>query len=178
MVTQVDLEPSVRDELLSRCTGLSGLIEWLDEIDRRPGLDELDHRLRGISINLEALRNCIGSADVDYQRNVIKKSEFCELVANTWKPGQSTPIHDHVGSDCAFLIASGVSTDTIHSLDAQGLAVPTRVRTYQRGEVCAADEPDIHQISNDAEHELINIHIYTPPLYAFNVYEAASGTTA
>jgi len=52
------------------------------------------------------------------------------------------------------------------------------VRTYQRGEVCAADEPDIHQISNDAEHELINIHIYTPPLYAFNVYEAASGTTA
>ncbi|HIC75507.1 MAG TPA: hypothetical protein EYO98_02695 [Candidatus Poseidoniales archaeon] len=77
-----------------------------------------------------------------------------------------------------FLIASGVSTETIHSLDAQGLAVPNRVRTYQRGEVCAADEPDIHQISNDAEHELINIHIYTPPLYAFNVYEAASGTTA
>ena len=102
MVTQVDLEPPVRDELLSRCTGLSGLIEWLDEIDRRPGLDELDHRLRGTSINLEALRNCIGSADVDYQRNFIKKSEFYELVANTWKPGQSTPIHDHVGSDCAF----------------------------------------------------------------------------
>ncbi len=178
MVTQVALEPEVRNELLSECSGLSGLVEWLDSIGRRPGLDELDMHLRSTEVNLAALKRCIGYADDGYQRNVVKNSEFYELVAICWTPGQETPIHDHVGSDCAFLIASGVSTETIHSLDAQGLAVPTMVRTYQRGEVCAADEPDIHQISNDAERELINIHIYTPPLYAFNVYEAASGTTA
>ena len=173
MVTQVDLEPSVRDELLSRCTGLSGLIEWLDEIDRRPGLDELDHRLRGISLNLEALRNCIGSADVDYQRNVIKKSELYELAANTWKPGQSTPIHDHVGSDCAFLIVDGVSTETVYELDEQGRARPTGERTYECGEVCASAEQDIHRVTNREDGALINLHVYTPPLSGFGIYQPA-----
>ncbi len=178
MVVQVALEPDVRDNLLSECPGIAGLVNWLDGIDRRPGLDELDHHLSAASLNLKALRDCIGYADDGYQRNVIKKNEFYELVAICWTPGQDTPIHDHVGSDCAFLIADGVSTETIYELNSEGLAVPTEVRTYQAGEVCAAEEPDIHRVSNDTNGELINVHVYTPPLYAYNIYAPASESTA
>jgi len=173
VVTQVAIDPEVRDNLLSECPGLSGLVEWLDSIDRRPGLDELDGHLTDIEVNLEALRTCIGYADDGYQRNVIKKSEHYELVAICWTPGQQTPIHDHVGSDCAFLIVDGVSTETIYEADEEGLVRPINIRHYQPGEVCAAEEPDIHRVSNNTDSELVNLHIYTPPLHAYNIYAPA-----
>jgi cysteine dioxygenase len=173
VVTQVTIEPDVRDGLLAECSGLSGLIEWLDSIERRPGLAELDHRLGGLEINLAALKECIGYADDGYQRNVIKKSKFYELVAVCWLPGQETPIHDHIGSDCAFLIVDGTSTETIHETNEEGLAYPITVRHYRPGEVCAAEEPDIHRVSNDTDSELVNLHIYTPPLHAYNIYAPA-----
>ena len=178
MVVQVELDSEARNNLLSLCSGLSDLVDWLDTIDRRPGLSELDGHLKGMDINLDVLRDCIGYADDGYQRNVIKKTEFYELVAICWTPGQNTPIHDHVGSDCAFLIADGVSTETIYQLNDEGLAYPVEVRTYQPGEVCAAEEPDIHRVSNDSNSQLINVHVYTPPLHAYNLYESAPESTA
>ena len=178
MVVQVELDPEVRNSLLSECSGLSGLVDWLDTIDRRPGLSELDVQLKNMEVNLDALRECIGYTDNGYQRNVIKRTEFYELVAICWTPGQDTPIHDHVGSDCAFLIADGVSTETIYQLNDEGLAYPVEVRTYQPGEVCAAEEPDIHRVSNDSDSELINVHVYTPPLHAYSLYEPAPEPTA
>ena len=178
MVVQVELDSEARKNLLSECSGLTGLVDWLDTINRRPGLSELDDHLKGMDINLDALRECIGYADDGYQRNVIKKTEFYELVAICWTPGQDTPIHDHVGSDCAFLIADGISTETIYQLNDEGLAYPVEVRTYQPGEVCAAEEPDIHRVSNDSDSQLINVHVYTPPLYAYSLYEPAPEPTA
>ena len=170
VVTQVAIDPEVRDNLLSECSGLTGLVDWLDSIDRRPGLKELDNHLSNLEVNLAALKGCIGYADDGYQRNVIKKSEHYELVAICWTPGQDTPIHDHVGSDCAFLIVDGVSTETIYETDNQGLARPINTRHYQPGEVCAAEEPDIHRVSNDTDSELVNLLFYTQPLPAYKFY--------
>ena len=170
VVTQAPLPHEARTELLSQCQGIRGLVDWLDGINRRPGLDELDSRLSGLEINMDALEQCIGYSNDGYQRNVIKKNEYYELVAICWTPGQDTPIHDHVGSDCAFLIVSGVSTETVYKTNGDGLAAPVSTRRYQPGEVCAADEPDIHRVSNDEDTNLINLHVYTPPLSGFNFY--------
>jgi cysteine dioxygenase len=173
VVEQVALENVVREKLLSECTGLSKLVDWLDTIDRRPGLEELDYKLTSIDVNIPALKQCIGYAEDGYQRNVIKKTEHYELVAICWNPGQLTPIHDHVGSDCAFKIIDGISTETTYELNDEGLAYPVGVRDYLAGEICAADEPDIHRVSNNSDSELINLHVYTPPLHAYNVYKSA-----
>ena len=89
MVTQVAIDPNVRDNLLSECPGLKGLVAWLDSIDRRPGLSELDNHLSNLEVNLPALKGCIGYADDGYQRNVIKKSEHYELVAICWTPDRT-----------------------------------------------------------------------------------------
>ena len=97
MVEQVALNSGTRENLLSECEGLSSLIEWLDTIQRRPGIKELGQKLESIEVNIPALKDCIGYAEDGYQRNVIKRTEFYELVAICWTPGQLTPIHDHVG---------------------------------------------------------------------------------
>ena len=173
MVTQTPLSEDVRADLLSQCDGLRELTMWLDGIDRRPGLDELDSRLSSLDVNIAALEDCIGYSDDGYQRNVIKRTEHYELVAICWKPGQDTPIHDHVGSDCAFLIASGVTTETVYETNGDGLAYPVSDRRYMPGEVCAAAEPDIHRVSNEENSNLINLHVYTPPLSGFQIYSPA-----
>jgi len=174
MVAVVTLSDENRAELIACCKGVADMIDWLDSINDRPGLSELGSRLESMPLNLEALKEQIVYTEDDgYQRNIIKKTEHYEMVAITWRTGQATPIHDHVGSDCAFLIVEGTSTETIYETDENGRAVPSAVRDYAPGEVCAADEPDIHRISNDTEGDLINLHVYTPPLSGFGIYEEA-----
>ena len=121
------------------------------------GLHRLSPRVEGIGFKVDfngnqsrGLKEHIGyTEDNGYQRNIIKKTEHYEIVAITWRAGQDTPIHDHKGSDCAFLIVEGTSTETVYELNEDNLAVPSHVRHYAPGEVCAADEPDIHRISNE-----------------------------
>ena len=158
MVAVVTLSDENRDHLIACCKGVADMIEWLDSLNDRPGLSDLGSRLESMPLNLEALKEHIVYTENDgYQRNIIKKTEHYEMVAITWRTGQATPIHDHKGSDCAFLIVEGTSTETTYETDENGLAVPSAVRDYAPGEVCAADEPDIHRISNDTDLSLIHI---------------------
>ena len=107
MVTVVTLSDENRDHLIACCKGVADMIEWLDLLNDRPGLSDLGSRLESMPLNLEALKEHIVYTENDgYQRNIIKKTEHYEMVAITWRAGQTTPIHDHVGSDCAFLIAA------------------------------------------------------------------------
>jgi cysteine dioxygenase len=173
MVVVVTLDASECEDLTAACTGIGGLVEWLDALEGRPGLAELGERLEEAVLNVDAIDKCVGYADAGYQRNIVKITEHYEMVLVTWKPGQDTPIHDHTGSDCAFNIVAGESTETVYSLDEDGRAVTKEVRIYLPGTVCAADESDIHRVSNDTDVNLINLHVYTPPLTGFGIYDAA-----
>lgn len=170
-VTQTVLNEESLKDLTDCCRNTKELMQWLDSLDRRPGLKELDQRLKAMSVDIEALKRNIFFVENGYQRNVLKKNEHYELVAICWRPDQETPIHDHVGSDCAFLIVEGVSTETIYTADEQNLVQENIKREYQPGEVCAADEQDIHKVSNETGGDLINLHVYTPPLSGFQIYE-------
>ena len=167
------LNQEVVSDLRASDSELDSLIVWLDEQTPRPGLENLGERLSDLSIDVGELRSKIASNQNEYCRNILARTDAYELIAILWTPGQDTPIHDHRGSDCAFVILDGLSTETIYELDQSGRALPVSRRIYQPGEVCAADEPDIHRISNDTDSELLNLHVYTPPLGGFRVYDAA-----
>ena len=135
MVSVETLGDEGREDLISCCKGIADMVAWLDSLDGRPGLEELGNHLHSLPINLDALKKHISYTDDDgYQRNIIKKTEHYEMVAITWKAGQDTPIHDHLGSDCAFLIVEGTSTETIYSLNEDGLAVPIFIPLYNKRE--------------------------------------------
>ena len=169
MVNQVELTKTEVLELVTNSPSLNGFLVWLDGLNQRPTLKILEEKLLDLEINMSTLTKFLGYTDDGYQRNVVKKTEHYELVLICWKPGQKTPIHDHKGSDCAFLILEGVSTESVYKNNEGKLEVSV-IRKYAPGEVCAAEEPDIHMISNDEEINLVNLHLYSPPLKDFTIY--------
>lgn len=169
MVVQTEFTENEKNELLDSNTELNKLINWLDEINSRPSLKVVEEKLLNLRINSTELSKYFNYTDDGYHRNVIKKTDNYELVLICWKAGQKTPIHDHRGSDCAFLILEGVCTETIFEISDGELKEKTE-RRYNPGEVCAADEPDIHRISNNEDGNLVNLHLYSPPLKKYNTY--------
>jgi cysteine dioxygenase len=86
--------------------------------------------------------------------------------------GQRTPIHDHKGSSCGFLVVDGIATETRFERTASGLICPSWTKHHEPGYVCASAEADVHQVANTGPPgaEVVTLHCYTPWLRHFNVY--------
>ena len=81
------------------------------------------------------------------------------IVALTWRPGQQTPIHDHV-TWCVFGVIQGVEYEELFALDDDCL-VPVGTSAAPRGEVSGFAPPgDIHRVRNIGDDTAISIHIY------------------
>ena len=151
---------------------LRDLLEYLDHLGARADLATLARLLRGLEVTRQDLRAACIFADDAYQRNLVRQTDWYELVCLCWKSGQRTPIHDHEGSSCAFLVVEGIATETRFQRTDSGLIVPQWTRHHQPGYVCASHEADIHQVANVQAPgtDLITLHIYSPQLRRFNVY--------
>jgi predicted metal-dependent enzyme (double-stranded beta helix superfamily) len=83
------------------------------------------------------------------------------IVALVWRPGQVTPIHDHV-TWCVFGVIQGVEYEELFSLDEErGCLVPAGSSVNRTGDVSGFAPPgDIHRVRNVADRTSISIHIY------------------
>lgn len=81
------------------------------------------------------------------------------VVGVVWRPGQATPIHDHV-SWCAFGVVRGVEHETIYRLDGGHLVV-AGTATNRAGDVQGFAPPgDIHHMVNTGDQVAISLHVY------------------
>jgi 3-mercaptopropionate dioxygenase len=83
------------------------------------------------------------------------------IVALVWRPGQVTPIHDHV-TWCVFGVIQGMECEEVFELDEQGTSlVEAGYRVNTTGDVSGFAPPgDIHRVRNGGEQTAISIHIY------------------
>jgi 3-mercaptopropionate dioxygenase len=83
------------------------------------------------------------------------------IVALTWRPGQVTPIHDHV-TWCVFGVIQGVEHEELFTLDEDGRQlVAAGESDNPTGEVSGFAPPgDIHRVRNVGSDTAISIHIY------------------
>jgi predicted metal-dependent enzyme (double-stranded beta helix superfamily) len=83
------------------------------------------------------------------------------IVALVWRPGQVTPIHDHV-TWCVFGVIAGVEYEELFTLDEdRGCLVEAGTSTNDTGEVSGFAPPgDIHRVRNVGDGTAISIHIY------------------
>jgi predicted metal-dependent enzyme (double-stranded beta helix superfamily) len=83
------------------------------------------------------------------------------VVALIWRPGQVTPIHDHV-TWCVFGVIQGVEHEELFELDEErGCLVEVGTSTNTVGDVNGFAPPgDIHRVRNVGDDTAISIHVY------------------
>jgi 3-mercaptopropionate dioxygenase len=83
------------------------------------------------------------------------------VVALVWRPGQVTPIHDHV-TWCVFGVVQGIEHEELFRLDEeQDVLVEAGTGTNGAGDVSGFAPPgDIHRVCKAGDETAISIHVY------------------
>ncbi len=159
---------------------LASLLEYLDHLGQTADLDTLRRLLEGLDITRADIEPACIFKEGRYQRNMIRQTDWYELVCLCWASGQRTPIHDHKGSACGFLVVEGIATEMRFEATPSELLIPAWTKHHEPGYVCASAEADIHQVANTmpAGQELVTLHCYTPQLRNFNVYRLDTPTAS
>jgi predicted metal-dependent enzyme (double-stranded beta helix superfamily) len=81
------------------------------------------------------------------------------VVGLVWRPGQITPIHDHV-TWCVFGVLQGVEHEELYVQEGDHLVLAGTTDNHA-GEVSGFAPPgDIHRVHNSGEHTAISLHVY------------------
>lgn len=146
------------------------LVDYLNTITSRVGLNDLEKVLRSLDITVDDVSEYLVFKDECYQRNMISSGQWYDLLVMCWKPQQHSSIHDHDGSSCGFKILAGVAWESVfkrtNSDDPECSTVrKTKQRNYSLNTLCLANDSDIHRIENRSSADnLVTLHIYSPPL--------------
>ena len=83
------------------------------------------------------------------------------IVAMVWRPGQVTPIHDHV-TWCVSGVLQGTEYEEIFALRPGGMALTEVARNASgTGDVSGFAPPgDIHRVRNHGHDTAISMHVY------------------
>jgi 3-mercaptopropionate dioxygenase len=82
------------------------------------------------------------------------------VVALVWRPGQATPIHDHV-TWCVSGVMQGAEHEDRYILRDDGWLEQAGTAVNATGDVTGLAPPgDIHQVRNDSAQTAISLHIY------------------
>jgi cysteine dioxygenase len=135
-------------------------------------LGEMERLLKGLETRVEDFRESVIFDDIMYKRNLHRKGKNYQALVLCWKAGQCSPIHDHLGSNCAFRVLSGTATEIKYCVNDGKFLYPFETIENKEGELVGSRPEDIHVMGNlQAEgRELITLHIYTPELKDMNVY--------
>jgi 3-mercaptopropionate dioxygenase len=138
-----DAEALTRDPaaIAERLQALLAQDDWLAPEDRRPGEDAYGQHVLHVS-----------------------PSAGLSVVALVWKPGQRTPIHDHIAW-CIVGVYRGVEREIRYRLvedDGERALLPVGSVEAHPGHVEALIPPaeDIHMVEAGGDELTISIHIY------------------
>lgn len=154
---------------------LAELIGYLGGLKGRADLRVLAEMLSNLRLTREDVEAACKFGTCSYKRNTIAESPHFELLALCWRSGHCTPIHDHLGSSCAFRVVQGTATEVRFKSTPSGLACPVQVTEMPSGYVCSAEDEDIHQVANmqGPGEDVVTLHIYSPPPTKWRTYHGA-----
>ncbi len=82
------------------------------------------------------------------------------VVALVWRPGQATPIHDHV-TWCVFGVIQGTEHEERYILRDDGWLEQDGASVNATGDVAGLAPPgDIHRVRNAGRETAISLHVY------------------
>src|SRR5581483_2925780 len=151
---------------------LDVLLDNLDRLEKRASLPELTSLLERLDVDASNLASYIRFAEPSYQRILVRAGRCYHLWIMCWKNGQRSPIHDHVGSNCAVRVVRGTATVTDFVFAPNGHVKAVASHDFPFGSVFANHDEELHQVSNlqAGSADLVTLHIYSPPLLRMGTY--------
>ena len=103
-------------------------------------------------------------SDKGYQQYLIYRDpdDKFSLVSFVWRPGQATPIHNHLTWGLVGIL-KGKERETRYKRGACGILTRETSHVFEQGDVSlvSAGDLDLHQVENASdEKDAISIHIY------------------
>jgi len=122
--------------------------------------DQLRLHLPGAGI-LTAAERAGDPADYRCHLLHVEPDGSFSVTAMVWRPGQMTPIHDHV-TWCVFGVVQGIEYEELYSLAPDGSHLNEVGRSQNvRGAVSGFAPPgDIHRVRNVGDDIAISLHVY------------------
>lgn len=155
---------------------------FLDELDSHAEavpLEELTALMTRLCVRREDFGDRVRFRPERYQRNLFREGSAYQALVLCWMPGQASPIHDHRGSACGVRVVEGDLTEVVFKRGADGVPIECGTNRLEAGEVCGSYDADIHEVRNDDDAQgLITLHVYTPPLTVYGIYERGSSEIA
>jgi len=169
--------------------GKSIMIEQVSEAVDQPCPRAITSSLRQVLTDLVPNRDvrlpdCVFDFDLGhYCRRLIHQDERLgySILAMTWAPGQSTPVHDHAGMWCVEAVWSGeIEVVQYELVDRQSDRYELEPRTTMRTGVGSAGSlippHEYHTIANPSlAKPAITIHIYAGEMDHCCVFEPLQG---
>jgi 3-mercaptopropionate dioxygenase len=121
---------------------------------------ELEHHLPSAGVLTAEQRDGDPSGYVSHVLHTEPDGAF-SIIALVWRPGQTTPIHDHL-TWCVFGIVQGLEYEELFVLDeANECLVQSGSSVNRAGDVSGFTPPgDIHRVRNAGDRTAISIHVY------------------
>ena len=150
-------------------TGVSGTLQYLREN----------------SVDPESLDPYLFWNAQHYTRNLIDKTDLCELLAICWEVGMGSSIHNHQGQNCWMAAPIGRLAVQNFRLLSEDLAahrcniVPTNVVEITPANPVAVDPLNpVHDVRNLREwgQRAVSLHIYSRPINSCIVYSVEQGS--
>lgn len=136
--------------------------------------------LQGVAVEPSSLAPYLHFVEGRYTRNLIHRDGAFELLALCWDTGTFSPIHNHSGQDCWFLVHQGQFCVKGFRLLQGGLS-PGRaeleeVEVSHRNGMGALDhrgpERDIHRVVvSKGSTPAVSLHVYAKPFDDCLVYD-------
>lgn len=151
---------------------LGPLFDYLDSLTQRAPIGDLERWLVGLDLDVKDVADYVRFSDQGYLRNLIGDGEHYHALLMCWRSGQRSPIHNHAGSTCGLRVLRGVATETVFEKTPSSLVKAVSSNDRRCGDVSVSQDASIHQVSNlqEADEDLITLHIYSPPLVRMDTY--------
>jgi cysteine dioxygenase len=142
--------------------------------------EHIETLLAGVAVEERSLAPYLHFARGRYTRNLIFRDQTFELLALCWDEGSYSPIHNHSGQDCWFLVQQGQfcleGYRAVEGGDCPGRACLEHVDSLHKVGAGALDHRgplrDIHQVKvSRGTARAISIHLYAKPFDDCLIYD-------
>lgn len=150
------------------------LAQRLARLSTTASLGEFAEAVRRVGLSLPDVAQYVHFSDASYHRETIFQSDQFQVLVISWKPGQSSPIHNHRGSMCCVQVMQGTAIETTYTMSHDG-RFSCCCESQAVGDVFAGEDLDIHAVANLPKSTigLVTLHVYRPALTRMELFEIA-----